>query len=157
MDQVFNDLTGQGDHGEIDARGPWNEGEPWQFVESPALQAMRNGRWRRFRRKRSHLCGELRSCGDGLDAGIAGRSAPRHSARREAAPESAAEDGEDRAFRRSCSGCSSSICRKRRSRLPGSTSASACSARNARAKPCKGMMGLIEEGEEVMAETKEQG
>src|SRR4026208_1804771 len=42
VDQVFNDSTGQGDHGEIDARGPWNEGEPWQLVESPALQAMRN-------------------------------------------------------------------------------------------------------------------
>src|SRR3954465_12929725 len=38
VDQIFNDSTGQGDHGEIDARGPWNQGEPWQFVESPAFQ-----------------------------------------------------------------------------------------------------------------------
>src|SRR3982750_1789686 len=43
VDQIFNDSTGQGDHGEIDARGPWNEGEPWQFVESPAIQSMREG------------------------------------------------------------------------------------------------------------------
>src|SRR3569623_2867694 len=41
VDQIFNDSTGEGDHGEIDARGPWNEGEPWQFVESPAVQAMK--------------------------------------------------------------------------------------------------------------------
>ena len=32
MDQFFNDLTGKGDNGEIDGRGPWNEGEPWEFV-----------------------------------------------------------------------------------------------------------------------------
>ena len=38
VDQFFNDSTGDGDHGEVDARGPWNEGEPWEFVESPAFQ-----------------------------------------------------------------------------------------------------------------------
>ncbi len=38
VDQFFNDSTGEGDHGEVEARGPWNEGEPWEFVESPALQ-----------------------------------------------------------------------------------------------------------------------
>jgi Mn-containing catalase len=38
VDQFFNDSTGEGDHGEVDARGPWNEGKPWEFVESPALQ-----------------------------------------------------------------------------------------------------------------------
>src|SRR5712672_475574 len=38
VDQFFNDSTGEGDHGEVDARGPWNEGEPWEFVEFPAFQ-----------------------------------------------------------------------------------------------------------------------
>ena len=38
VDQFFNDSTGEGDHGEVEARGPWNEGEPWEFVGSPALQ-----------------------------------------------------------------------------------------------------------------------
>src|SRR3984893_1276688 len=38
VDHFFNDSTGEGDHGEVDARGPWNEGEPWEFVESPAFQ-----------------------------------------------------------------------------------------------------------------------
>src|ERR1700749_747762 len=27
VDQFFNDSTGEGEHGEVDARGPWNEGE----------------------------------------------------------------------------------------------------------------------------------
>src|SRR5712672_4057179 len=30
---------GAGEHGEIDARGPWNEGNGWVFTESPAIQA----------------------------------------------------------------------------------------------------------------------
>ena len=39
VDQFFNDSTGAGDHGEIDTRGPWNEGGDWVFTDSPALQA----------------------------------------------------------------------------------------------------------------------
>jgi Mn-containing catalase len=38
VDQYFNDSTGTGDRGEIDARGPWNEGGDWQMVDAPALQ-----------------------------------------------------------------------------------------------------------------------
>jgi Mn-containing catalase len=38
VDQFFNDSTGEGDHGEVDARGPWNQGESWEFVESPVVQ-----------------------------------------------------------------------------------------------------------------------
>jgi Mn-containing catalase len=38
VDQFFNDSTGQGEYGEIDARGPWNQGDEWEFVEAPALQ-----------------------------------------------------------------------------------------------------------------------
>jgi Mn-containing catalase len=38
VDQYFNDSTGIGDRGEPDARGPWNEGGDWQFVEAPAFQ-----------------------------------------------------------------------------------------------------------------------
>jgi Mn-containing catalase len=43
VDQFFNDSTGEGDYGEVDTRGPWNEGEPWEFVPSPALQEMNGG------------------------------------------------------------------------------------------------------------------
>jgi Mn-containing catalase len=39
VDQFFNDSTGAGEHGEIDTRGPWNEGGDWVFTDSPALQA----------------------------------------------------------------------------------------------------------------------
>jgi Mn-containing catalase len=38
VDQYFNESTGQGDHGDIDTRGPWNEGDEWQFVQAKALE-----------------------------------------------------------------------------------------------------------------------
>jgi Mn-containing catalase len=39
VNQYFNVSTGAGDQGEIDTRGPWNEGNDWVFTESPALQS----------------------------------------------------------------------------------------------------------------------
>jgi Mn-containing catalase len=38
VDQYFNDSTGEGDEGETDALGPWNEGGDWQIVEVPELK-----------------------------------------------------------------------------------------------------------------------
>jgi Mn-containing catalase len=40
VDQFFNTSTGQGDDGELDARGPWNQGGDLQLVEAPAFQAL---------------------------------------------------------------------------------------------------------------------
>jgi Mn-containing catalase len=40
VDQFFNTSTGEGEDGEIDARGPWNQGEDLQLVEAPAFQAL---------------------------------------------------------------------------------------------------------------------
>ncbi len=34
VEQFFNDSTGQGDNGDMDARGPWNEGDGVIFVEA---------------------------------------------------------------------------------------------------------------------------
>jgi Mn-containing catalase len=43
VDQFFNTSTGQGEDGELDARGPWNEGEELELVEAPAFQALSGG------------------------------------------------------------------------------------------------------------------
>jgi Mn-containing catalase len=40
VDQFFNTSTGEGEDGEIDARGPWNQGEALELVEAPAFQAL---------------------------------------------------------------------------------------------------------------------
>src|SRR5204863_3105781 len=37
VDQFFNDSTGEVDHGKGVARGPWNEGDPWEYVDAHAL------------------------------------------------------------------------------------------------------------------------
>lgn len=42
VNQYFNDSTGIGDRGEPDARGPWNEGHDWEFVQAPACQQLRS-------------------------------------------------------------------------------------------------------------------
>lgn len=36
VNKFFNDSTGEGDKGETDARGPWNEGDDIEYVEGPA-------------------------------------------------------------------------------------------------------------------------
>ena len=40
VNQYFNDSTGKGERGEIDTSGPWNEGDEWEVVQSPALQSL---------------------------------------------------------------------------------------------------------------------
>jgi Mn-containing catalase len=40
VDQFFNTSTGPGEDGEIDARGPWNEGGDLEIVEAPAFQEL---------------------------------------------------------------------------------------------------------------------
>jgi Mn-containing catalase len=43
VDQFFNDSTGRGEDGESDAQGPWNIGGDWQRVEAPAMAEARGG------------------------------------------------------------------------------------------------------------------
>src|SRR6201986_2189211 len=43
VNQYFNDSTGQGDEGETDATGPWNEGGDWEKVTAPAFQEFESG------------------------------------------------------------------------------------------------------------------
>jgi Mn-containing catalase len=38
VDQYYNDSTGEGDNGEIDTTGPWNDNDIVTVVDSPALQ-----------------------------------------------------------------------------------------------------------------------
>jgi hypothetical protein len=42
VDQYFNDSTGVRNEGDVDARGPWNEGGEWEYVEAPAFQEFKS-------------------------------------------------------------------------------------------------------------------
>jgi Mn-containing catalase len=38
VNKYMDDSTGEGDHGETNARGPWNEGGDWELIEAPAFK-----------------------------------------------------------------------------------------------------------------------
>ena len=90
VNQYFNASTGEGDRGEIDARGPWNEGKDWELVESAIINGHGDGsgtgpdmQTESFRSRRSKHRARA------LD-----RSSPRSFARREANRESTSQNGQ---------------------------------------------------------------
>src|SRR6202451_2202362 len=151
VDQFFNDSTGDGDRGEVDARGPWNEGEPWEFVESPALQDF-NG-------------GDHESLGIHAESSDPQVAEPiqelltdqlrdiLHAEKQllKALPKmaKAARSAKlQRLFEVHLTETQGQVERLEESlRVLGAP---------ARAKPCKGMAGIVEEGDEVMAQSKKK-
>jgi Mn-containing catalase len=153
VDQFFNDSTGQGDDGEIDARGPWNEGDPWEFVEAPAFQELRpgkeNGRGAIDDRSTSttdepEMLEQLLLEGmqDLLHAeGQLVRALPKMV-------KAAKADGLRLVFERHLEETKLQVERLKESfGLLGVA---------AKPKPCKGMAGLLEEGQEVIGEGEEK-
>jgi Mn-containing catalase len=149
VDQFFNDSTGEGDHGEVDTRGPWNEGGEWQFVESPALQSAPEDGGTPIHAQSSDpavpeaihelLVTELR---DILHA---------EKQLLKALPKMAKAARSTQLG--SLFGIHLAETEKQVQRL---NEALELLGAPARAKACKGMAGLVEEGEEIMAEGKKQ-
>ncbi|MBB2842198.1 UNVERIFIED_ORG: Mn-containing catalase [Rhizobium etli] len=151
VDQFFNDSTGEGDLGEVDTRGPWNEGKPWEFVEAPAfhdLPGVENG-----------------------GTAIHARSAPPNGA--EAIQEVLVDELRDllhaekqllKALPKMQKAARTqqlqTLLRNHLVETEGQVERLNECLRivgtSPRAKPCKGMAGLVEEGEEVMAEGKKK-
>jgi len=151
VDQFFNDSTGQGEHGEVDARGPWNEGEPWEFVESPAFQDL-NGAGdidspsihaessdpEASESIKELLVDQLRDilhAEKQLVKALPAMAKAARSTQLEALFQTHLQETEEQV-----------------ERLNESLKILDAPAR---AKPCKGMAGLVEEGEEVISEGKE--
>ncbi|MCP3442323.1 DUF892 family protein [Bradyrhizobium sp. CCGUVB14] len=149
VDQFFNDSTGAGDHGEIDTRGPWNEGGDWVFTESPAIQSGDPGPAASIVAESSPPMDEV-GLGDLL---IDELRDILHAEKQltKALPkmaEAARHDQLRELFEVHLSETEAQIERINECfELLGKT---------ARAKPCKGMMGLVEEGQEVMEEGEEK-
>ncbi len=144
VNQFFNDSTGVGDEGEIDTRGPWNEGAEWEFVESPALQRTQSATEPAQIKTESSppiapegiselLVEELR---DILHA---------EKQLTKALPKMAKAARFDRL--RELFDLHLLETEQQIERL---NECFALLGETARAKPCKGMMGLVEEGQEVM-------
>jgi Mn-containing catalase len=150
VNQFFNDSTGVGDEGEIDTRGPWNEGGDWDFVESPALQQVAGEASAAIRTESSPP-----TAPDGMDELLIDELRDILHAEKQltkALPKMAKAARFDRLrelFEQHLLETEQQIERINECfSLLGVT---------ARAKPCKGMMGLVEEGQEVMekGESKE--
>jgi Mn-containing catalase len=148
VNQFFNDSTGTGDDGEVDARGPWNEGNDWVFTESPALTAS------------DHSAPSIVAESSPVDDGIGLQELLVNELRdllhaekqlTKALPQMATAARFDRLrelFEIHLAETEEQIERINECfELMGETH---------RAKPCKGMQGLIEEGQEVMEEGAEK-
>jgi Mn-containing catalase len=149
VDQYFNDSTGEGDHGEVDSRGPWNEGKPWEYVKAPAFQDLPDAEAPSIHATSSDisdtgaieelLADQLRDilhAEKQLLKALPKMAKAARSAQLQALLETHLAETEEQV-----------------SRLTESLEILCAPAR---AKPCKGMAGLVEEGEEVMSEGKEK-
>src|SRR3979411_807131 len=149
VNQYFNDSTGAGDHGEIDTRGPWNEGDDWVFVESPAIQSGEPG-------VASSIVTESSPAEslEGLDELLIHELRDNLHAEKQltkALPkmaEAARFDQLRELFEQHLSETETQIERLNECfDLLGKT---------ARAKPCRGMIGLVEEGQEILEESEKK-
>jgi Mn-containing catalase len=136
----------------VDARGPWNEGEPWEFVESPAFQ-------------------DLEGSVDTDSPSIHGESSDPDGA--EPLQELLVDELRDilhaekqllKALPKMAKAARSmqlqSLLENHLTETQGQVErlneALKILGAPARAKPCKGMSGLVDEGEEVMSEGKQK-
>ena len=155
VDQFFNTSTGQGEDGEIDVRGPWNEGPELQFVEAPAFQALAetaqaNAAGLGVDDKTTSTATEpdmieallVDQLRDLLDAeGQLVKAIPKMlKAARADSLKFALENHLE----------------ETKAQVERLKEAFALCGEQARAKPCKGMSGLIQEGQEVMDAGAEQ-
>jgi len=154
VDQFFNTSTGQGEDGELDARGAWNQGEGLEWVESPAFQALpatqeSTAEENRVDDRTTSTAGDpemieqllIDHLGDLLHAeGQLVKALP-------TMVKNARAESVRYAFEHHLEETKEQVARlKEAFGLLGA---------QAKSKPCKGMEGLIAEGEEVMEEGQE--
>jgi Mn-containing catalase len=148
VDQFFNDSTGEGDYGEVDARGPWNEGEPWEFVASPALQDLNGDA------EGASMHAESSSVSDAIAEPI--QELLVEQLRDILHAEKQLEKALPKMAKAARSGQLQLLLQTHHAeteeQVERLNEALKILGAPARAKPCKGMAGLIEEGEEVMSE-----
>jgi Mn-containing catalase len=149
VDQFFNDSTGVGDEGEIDTRGPWNEGGDWEFVSSPALQDVQADASSPIKTESSPPIAPA-----GMDDLLADELRDILHAEKQllkALPKMAKAARFDRL--RELFEIHLAETEQQVERLNECLSLLGV---NGRPKPCKGMMGIVEEGQEVMKEGEQK-
>jgi Mn-containing catalase len=155
VDQFFNTSTGAGEDGEVDARGPWNQGDDLEIVEAPAFQALERA-------------GQSTSGATGVDDRTTS-SADNPEIIEELLVEQLrdmlnAEGQLVKAIPRMIKASRAESLKlafenhleETKQQVERLKEAFALVGVTAKGKPCKGMAGLLEEGEEVMQEGKEK-
>ena len=149
VNQFFNDSTGAGDEGEIDTRGPWNEGGDWEFMTSPALSTADADSDAAIKTESSPP-----TAPDGINELLVDELRDILHAEKQltkALPRMAKAARFDRLRE-----CFEEHLLETEAQIERINECFSLLGQNPRAKPCKGMMGLIEEGQEVMAEGEEK-
>ena len=153
VDQFFNDSTGSGEDGEIDARGPWNEGGDWERVEAPAFQDVRGA----SDQASGHVDDRSTSSGsdpDALEALLVEQLKDILHAEGQlvkALPKMAKA-----AHSEALQECFETHLEETKGQVERLKEVFDLLGVPAKGKPCKGMAGLIEEGSEVIADGAEQ-
>jgi Mn-containing catalase len=151
VSQYFNDSTGEGEHGEIDATGPWNEGEDLEIVESPALHAT-NGKTDGARIE-SEASGESDS--EAIRELLVDQMRDLLHAEKQlvkALPKMAKA-----ANHQTLANLFETHLTETEGQVERLNEGLTLLNAPVRAKTCKGMMGLLEEGDEVIAENGKKG
>jgi len=148
VDQYFNDSTGKGDMGEIDTQGPWNQGETWQVLDAPAFQEARGMSGN----------GEIRSEASDASDPEAIRELLIDQMRDLLHAEKQLVKALPKMIKAARSEKLGALIERHlaetEEQVTRLTEGLKLLEAPARAKPCKGMMGLLEEGEEVISESK---
>jgi len=151
VNQFFNDSTGTGDEGEIDTRGPWNEGGDWEFMSSPALATVDGPDTDGLIKTES----SPPTAADGINELLVDELRVILHAEKQltkALPKMAKAARFDRLRE-----CFEEHLIETEAQIERLNECFSLLGETARAKPCKGMMGIVEEGQEVMkqGESKE--
>jgi Mn-containing catalase len=149
VNQFFNDSTGMGDEGEIDTRGPWNEGGEWEFMSSPALSTVDPQAETMVKTESSPP-----TATEGINELLLDELSDILHAEKQltkALPKMAKAARFDRLRE-----CFEEHLIETEAQIERLNECFSLLGETARAKPCKGMMGLVEEGREVMAEGEQK-
>lgn len=155
VNQFYNDSTGTGDMGEIDTRGPWNEGGDWEIVQFPPMPGP-NG---------SATGKDVRPAEPLVESSIPTEPGAIHESLVETLRDLLhAERQLIKALPKMAKAAHAEQLRDAFELHLAETEVHAqrlvdilgLLGEQARAKPCRGMIGLIEEGEDVISENRKR-
>ena len=157
VNQFYNDSTGTGDMGEVDSRGPWNEGGEWEFIQSPAAPARNGsgGNGQHAGEAEAVLESSIPTEPDAIHESLVDHLRDLLSAEKQlikALPKMAkAAHAEQLRDAFDLHLAETELQAERLTEVLELLGESA-----GRAKPCKGMMGLIAEGEDIISENRKR-